>query len=399
MKATVIKRLNKRNFPSAEGNIPLPDPHEPGDIIEIVEEVKGSAYIDTTNDRWFKTDKGYFVWSGGTDHASMNERIISASSLTPINWNDIASLELIDKYLQLNETTLLKQYNALSVMATLKVRDGFHSNVPSLQIMVSKKRYSKSNTIPNSIIFKGKSIITDVIEGDIPIIQSAIISPGSKVFQKGLKGNYGTLGLMGFRKEGNIKKNYFMSCYHVFCSTQLKEGIKEITTPPNTNNEIFAEKNSSDFQFGTLVEGVFDPSEGLDVAVVEIFSEIKSDFHPILFSTFPKEGILIPNDSDVTNKMKVYGFGANSNRMEGTLVASRVNVPVLVNGTEYFFKDVIPISKISQPGDSGSLVFNHKGKVLGLLFAGNSTHSYIISISNILNKIKTIALYHENSKI
>lgn len=65
MRATVIKRLNKRNFPSAEGNLPLPNPHEPGDIIEVVEELKGAVVKGTTNDRWFKTDKGYFLWSGG----------------------------------------------------------------------------------------------------------------------------------------------------------------------------------------------------------------------------------------------------------------------------------------------------------------------------------------------
>jgi hypothetical protein len=69
MKAKVIKRLNKRNFPSAEGNSPLPNPHEPGDIIEVVEEVKGTFHGDPPTDKWFRTDKGYYVWSGGVKSA------------------------------------------------------------------------------------------------------------------------------------------------------------------------------------------------------------------------------------------------------------------------------------------------------------------------------------------
>lgn len=72
MKAKVIKRLNKRNFPSAKGNTPLPNPHEAGDIIDVVEEVNGSTINGTTNDRWFKTDRGCYVWSGGTDQTSLN---------------------------------------------------------------------------------------------------------------------------------------------------------------------------------------------------------------------------------------------------------------------------------------------------------------------------------------
>ncbi len=66
MRASVVKRLNKRNFPSTEGNLPLPNPLNPGDIINIVEEVKGSFHGNPPNDIWFRTDKGYYVWSGGT---------------------------------------------------------------------------------------------------------------------------------------------------------------------------------------------------------------------------------------------------------------------------------------------------------------------------------------------
>ncbi len=66
MKVTVINRLNKRNFPTTEGNVPLANPLLPGDIIDVVEEVRGTYHGNPPNDIWYKTSNGYYVWSGGT---------------------------------------------------------------------------------------------------------------------------------------------------------------------------------------------------------------------------------------------------------------------------------------------------------------------------------------------
>lgn len=63
MKVKVIARLNKRPLP-ATNNTPLPDPLSPHDILEIVEIVPGEE-VRPGNNRWLKTDKGFFVWSGG----------------------------------------------------------------------------------------------------------------------------------------------------------------------------------------------------------------------------------------------------------------------------------------------------------------------------------------------
>lgn len=107
MKATVIKRLNKRNFPSAEGNVPLPNPLEPGDIIDIVEEVKGTPYGIPANDRWFKTDRGYFVWSGGTTFNMRADNIVTSIVPKTLIKNFQAEIDLRKKNGNLN-------YNELS---------------------------------------------------------------------------------------------------------------------------------------------------------------------------------------------------------------------------------------------------------------------------------------------
>lgn len=75
MKARVISVLNKRLWPSTQ-NTPLPNPLNPNDIVEIIAEVEGEP-VTPTNNKWYKTDKGFFVWSGGVSKFNdYNERVI-----------------------------------------------------------------------------------------------------------------------------------------------------------------------------------------------------------------------------------------------------------------------------------------------------------------------------------
>jgi|GEM_PF-3914019 len=67
MKAKVISKLNKRLWPSTK-NTPLPNPLVPNDLLDVLEEVEGEAVIPTNN-KWYKTDKGFYVWSGGVSNA------------------------------------------------------------------------------------------------------------------------------------------------------------------------------------------------------------------------------------------------------------------------------------------------------------------------------------------
>lgn len=74
MKARVIARLNKRLWPHAD-NVPLPNPLQPNDIIEITEVVQGTPPLNSTNPTWYKTSGNYYVWSGGVE---MEEPAIKA---------------------------------------------------------------------------------------------------------------------------------------------------------------------------------------------------------------------------------------------------------------------------------------------------------------------------------
>ncbi len=76
MRAKVISRINKRLWPSTR-NTPLPHPLNPNDVIEVLEEVEGEA-VTPTNNKWYKTDRGFYVWSGGVDaKATTDLRLLS----------------------------------------------------------------------------------------------------------------------------------------------------------------------------------------------------------------------------------------------------------------------------------------------------------------------------------
>jgi len=114
MKATVIKRLNKRNYPSAEGNTPLSNPLEPGDIIEVVEEVKGTFHGDPPNDKWFKTDQGYLVWSGGVTFEFDFQRLSSENRQidTDVNFQNEVNLRIKNGNLNYLELTKIIESNS-----------------------------------------------------------------------------------------------------------------------------------------------------------------------------------------------------------------------------------------------------------------------------------------------
>ena len=81
MKVKVIAKLNKRLWPSTK-NTPLPNPLIPNDILEVVEEVDGEAPDSSANKKWYKTDKGFYVWSEGVQNISRENLIIKITNNT-----------------------------------------------------------------------------------------------------------------------------------------------------------------------------------------------------------------------------------------------------------------------------------------------------------------------------
>lgn len=390
MKVTVLKRLNKRNLPSAEGNLPLPNPHVPGDIIDVVEEVIGSFHGTPPNDKWYKTNGGYFVWSGGTNYTSLNEKILAFSSVNANGQTEIADLEFIDEYIQKNESNLLDTYGADSVFATLKSKDGFYSSIPCLQFIVSTKRAFLGKFIPDKILVHGKVILTDVLEEKVPEVSSTSIFPGSGIKQGGAT-SFGTLGFKAYRIKGDQITSIFVSCFHVFSAIELSKGLTRI----NQGSEILNHDGESGVRIGKVIDGVFDPINSLDISIMEIEDGIDANIGPKFHPRLPVQGYTNIRESHVLNKTKVFGYGAASGKMRtGEVKGARVNRHINFNGKKYYFKNIIAIAPISKKGDSGSVIFDDStGKIVGILFAGGCQYSYLIPITSIIIHFK-ITPYH-----
>lgn len=86
----------------------------------------------------------------------------------------------------------------------------------------------------------------------------------------------------------------------------------------------------------------------------------------------------------------VHKYGRTTEYTEGQLVRRNLTVKVDYKGTICTFKGVDMYSRMSAPGDSGSLILSKGNQALGLLFAGSSSVTLGIPISTVLKRFKGI---------
>jgi len=120
-----------------------------------------------------------------------------------------------------------------------------------------------------------------------------------------------------------------------------------------------------------------------DVAIIELDDKI----------SFLTEIINIGNlkgFKDGVKGEKVQKYGRTTKLMEGELLYK--NVQINVNYGDWLLLSMVGLdmySKISAPGDSGSLIVSKEdNKAVSLLFAGNNTTTFGIPICKIIDKLK-----------
>ncbi|MFN8335697.1 MAG: serine protease [Cyclobacteriaceae bacterium] len=115
MKVKVIAKLNKRLWPSTK-NTPLPNPLIPNDILEVVEEVRGEAPPSSENSKWYKTDKGFYVWSEGVQDLS-NENL-----MIKIAGNTFPAEQLSGTYWQQHFASLQARSDIFSAIGRFEIK-------------------------------------------------------------------------------------------------------------------------------------------------------------------------------------------------------------------------------------------------------------------------------------
>ncbi len=294
------------------------------------------------------------------------------------------TLDVIENLIETHEDEWLKKFNADSVMAALKLEKGQTKKIPCLQFSVVNKQdqsQTQHEDIPDFIHVDGYKVPTDVLEEDMPTQDSSSIQLGDGIYREGTN-SIGTLGLKVYKTDddGN-QTDYLLSCYHVFCSVELNNNQTTTFDPSSGQKGIFSERG--DIKLGEVTQGYLD--NYMDAALCKIDSNINLSPKIKSFTRSPKRGIRIISTDDVMNEISVFSHSYTENRkVTGKIVARKTNKWVTINGYDYYFKDVIPVTKISNHGDSGSAVLDSYGKVIGIVFASNDLKSYIIPISEIL---------------
>ncbi len=294
-----------------------------------------------------------------------------------------ASLKDIEAFIiEKNRKTLLEKYKADAVQASLKITQSQSTGVPSLQFIVKDKFNlpKDAEKIPEYFEHHGLAIPTDVKEEDVPTEDATFICPGDSVRRKGTVTD-GTIGMKVFRELNGKRKEYLLSCYHVFCNPELKAGQKSFTAGENAP-QVTTTINSVAIDIGKVIEGEF--STVLDAALCEIDEGINAGSILKGYASTPKNGIKIMTTEDVENQTPVFTYGAVTKAASGIVTARETERTISIYGTNYFFSGIIPVTKISVPGDSGAMVADETGKVVGIIFASNTTTSFIIPISEII---------------
>ncbi len=215
-------------------------------------------------------------------------------------------------------------------------------------------------------------------------IEAHKIDLSARVFRTGQAVPWGTLGCLVNRRKSN--KTYLLTCCHnIFDDFS---GLSKITKPNSNelNTKVLASA-AGEGDLGSVYVAVRDHE--IDAALIEVNPEKVSDIEKRVpkMGTPAKSRTLMSDDIGV--KVSLYGAGSQFN--QGTVTGLYSDIKISY-GTESF--QIINLitaankgSAISKKGDSGSCVLDENNNVVGILVAGNSKESYIISIDTLLTKL------------
>ncbi|MFN4315687.1 MAG: hypothetical protein ACK4E0_15410 [Chitinophagaceae bacterium] len=306
--------------------------------------------------------------------------------------------------------------NIVGAEIGLKKVEGRQIPEKALIFLVRRKladdQLSKSEIIPDRLMYGGRWLATDVVEKPIAVAQSQILHPGH-IYAPARIGtnisrtnfsNFGTIGLKVTRKiDAETTQHYLITCFHVLFPDQIvkppQQGKTDIqikvsyaskSYPATTPGWDFANSNRVRVALKShAVEGHLSPQ--LDVALARIAAK---DLENRTFEYDTGKSITVKSAiprNEITEALEVYCYGSVSGRKRGRIEVvsvSKTDVELTTtNGSAYIqtFDNLIRTSKISDPGDSGAVVLDGNGRVLGIILAGDDQYSYVLPFHSIQN--------------
>lgn len=202
------------------------------------------------------------------------------------------------------------------------------------------------------------------------------ITGGVSVFDKGLRISSGTAG--AFFTVKNDESIYMLSNFHVLLYQTGNVG-DEIVHPSKADGSGASEVIGEIFWKGGMKDGE------MDAAIAKIN-------YPVNIGKYnrcniPFEGIMAPKNDDIIRKC-----GKKTGLTDGEIRSTNCtfDISTLENENEFNrHRNQVLTTKMSMPGDSGSVIVNEQNKVVGLIYAGDEVSvSFAIDITKIFDKVQ-----------
>lgn len=292
------------------------------------------------------------------------------------------------------EANLFKKRNVQGVGIGFKWVNGEPTDEPAILVFVEKK-YSKSDCyrkqsledfIPPSI----DGISTDVIEIGkiIPHSYTAKCRPIQPGFSAGhVNVTAGTIGGFFRDQDGDLVA---LSNNHVFADeNRCKEGDL-IYQPGRADsgasaipNPIWNTDTSALPYFATLKKwSVLAAQNTHDSAIAKVHESFIPD---MINPVYPHMDMRMAGVRDAASKMMAQKAGRTTGYTTGQVMGVKASFTIGYDTIDARFNDCIVFTNMSQPGDSGSIIFDMEMYAIGLLFAGSPKATIASPMQTVMN--------------
>ncbi len=226
------------------------------------------------------------------------------------------------------------------------------------------------------------------------VIQHSSFQPGCSIGRKTDSNSTSSTGTLGLKvkKVDSVESDptYILSCYHVLCSKELKEGIREVDSI-NAAAKITAPGVADNGKrvIAIVTEGILNSFMDVALAVVEPTVNVQNSVYRI--GDAPN-GILNLTEEHENQNLSLSFIGRTSNLQFGKVMNKDAFATIDYGHGKlnHTIHHLIMTTKISKPGDSGGCAYDHRGNLVGMVVSSNDKYSYLIPINRILNQLNII---------
>lgn len=297
---------------------------------------------------------------------------------------------------KVSESKEFRKYNAVLVMPSTKVTDGVDTGNPCITFGVVKKQDVKGRIkIPKRLY----GVKTDVIEvGEVLAFQdNNVYNPLKGGCEIQFDPVQAKLTLTGVFDDFYVKiKNKAISLLgglESFIPILEGKNFKPDSTLYALSNSHGGDVRNKQKMVGTKIRQPFNGRViGEIVEVCTPLEDPRFDTVKIQLTEVPSREVLqigkVKGVNNPVKGLKLQKYGRTSNYTTGTVVAYPVSVDIKFGSNVIQMQDMVMTTKMLEPGDSGSAMYDLDGRWVAQGNAGSELYSFGIPSKNIIRKFK-----------